>query len=163
MYWPSPVRGSAPNGTEMVPLAVAGASERRLAFLAEASAVLASSLEWQATLEQVARLAVPFWPDYCVINVVETVHACAGWRRRMQTPRNNRWSSDSGSSTRPRLDEAGGAGDALGSVRHGSIARRGRKAAAAFPNREHREDRPGPRPRSYMSWRCELVTGRSAP
>ena len=49
----------------------AEASERRLAFLAEASAVLASSLEWQATLEQVARLAVPVLADYCVINVVE--------------------------------------------------------------------------------------------
>src|SRR2546422_188061 len=49
----------------------AEASERRLAFLAEASAVLASSLEWQATLEQVARLALPVLAHYFLINLVE--------------------------------------------------------------------------------------------
>src|SRR6266581_3458720 len=63
----------------------AEASERRLAFLAEASAVLASSLEWQATLEQVARLAVPVLADYCVINVVED----GGRMRRVATAHAN--------------------------------------------------------------------------
>jgi PAS domain S-box-containing protein len=41
----------------------------RFAFLAEASEVLASSLDYETTLEHVARLAVPVLADYCVIDV----------------------------------------------------------------------------------------------
>lgn len=40
-------------------------------FLAEASNVLASSLDYQTTLDRVARLAVPRIADYCVIDVLE--------------------------------------------------------------------------------------------
>jgi PAS domain S-box-containing protein len=43
--------------------------ERR--FLAEASAILASSLDYEATLKNVAYLAVPQFADWCAVDVVE--------------------------------------------------------------------------------------------
>jgi transcriptional regulator with GAF, ATPase, and Fis domain len=44
--------------------------EERLQFLADASAELASSLDYEATLTAVARLAVPDFADWCVIQVL---------------------------------------------------------------------------------------------
>jgi signal transduction histidine kinase len=46
------------------------ADDRRLAFLAEASHVLASSLDYATTLESVARLMVPAVADLCVVDMV---------------------------------------------------------------------------------------------
>ncbi len=43
----------------------------KLVFLADASTELASSLDYQATLQKVARLAVPTFADWCAIDVVE--------------------------------------------------------------------------------------------
>ncbi len=43
----------------------------RLGFLAEASCVLASSLDYETTLQQVARLAVPHIADWCTVHIVE--------------------------------------------------------------------------------------------
>jgi signal transduction histidine kinase/DNA-binding response OmpR family regulator len=48
----------------------AEAAQKRSAFLAEASAVLASSLDYQATLDRLARLAVPELADWCVVDMV---------------------------------------------------------------------------------------------
>src|SRR5918912_875128 len=45
--------------------------QRRQAFLAEASALLGSTLDYQQTLPSVARLAVPTLADWCVIDVIE--------------------------------------------------------------------------------------------
>ncbi len=45
--------------------------KNRLAFLAEASAVLASSLDYETTLERVAHLAVPQVADWCTVHIVE--------------------------------------------------------------------------------------------
>ena len=50
---------------------VAQASEERLRLLDEASRVLASSLDYQATIATVARLAVPNFADWCAVDVVE--------------------------------------------------------------------------------------------
>ena len=47
------------------------AAQRRLAFLAEASEVLASSLDYQTSLEKVAALAVPGVADWCTIHLLE--------------------------------------------------------------------------------------------
>ncbi len=44
-------------------------AHRRLAFLAEASTVLATSLDYESTLRAVARLAVPHLADWCVVDV----------------------------------------------------------------------------------------------
>jgi PAS domain S-box-containing protein len=59
-------------------------AEETLRFLAEASALLASSLEYETILERLAGLSVPTLADYCLIDVIEddervrrvaTVHA----------------------------------------------------------------------------------------
>ena len=44
---------------------------QRLALLAEASALLATSLDYETTLRQVARLAVPRFADWCTVDVVD--------------------------------------------------------------------------------------------
>ncbi|MBW4487736.1 MAG: PAS domain S-box protein [Trichocoleus desertorum ATA4-8-CV12] len=57
--------------SEQAARAVAEAAEQRSTFLAEASAVLASSLDYEATLISLARLAVPYLADVCVIDMME--------------------------------------------------------------------------------------------
>ena len=44
---------------------------RRSAFLAEAGSVLASSLDFEPTLQTLARLVVPFLADWCSVDVME--------------------------------------------------------------------------------------------
>lgn len=56
---------------EQAARADAEAAERRFAFLAEASRLLASSLDYETTLASVTRLAVPRLADWCAIDVVE--------------------------------------------------------------------------------------------
>ena len=51
--------------------AVAQSSEKRAAFLAEASRVLSMSFDYHTTIAQLARLAVPEMADYCAVDVVE--------------------------------------------------------------------------------------------
>jgi signal transduction histidine kinase/CheY-like chemotaxis protein len=46
-------------------------AERRSAFLANASAVLSSSLDYQTTLAQVARLAVSDIAEWCIVDLIE--------------------------------------------------------------------------------------------
>ncbi|HEY3772871.1 MAG TPA: SpoIIE family protein phosphatase [Solirubrobacteraceae bacterium] len=46
-------------------------TERRVAFLAEASRALASSLDYQRTLRNVAELAVPHIADWCAVDLVD--------------------------------------------------------------------------------------------
>lgn len=45
--------------------------EEAAQFLAEASTVLAASLDYETTLESLASLAVPFLADYCLIDAIE--------------------------------------------------------------------------------------------
>ncbi|HOL70805.1 MAG TPA: PAS domain S-box protein [Bryobacteraceae bacterium] len=52
--------------------AEAQAAERRAAFLADATALLGSSLDYETTLAQVARMAVPRIADWCAVSMVET-------------------------------------------------------------------------------------------
>ncbi len=47
------------------------ATDNRNRFLAEASAVLSSSLDFETTLQSVARLAVPTLADWCAVDIVE--------------------------------------------------------------------------------------------
>jgi PAS domain S-box-containing protein len=44
-------------------------AQKRLAFLAEASKILASSLDYERTLSTVAELAVPDFADWCVVDM----------------------------------------------------------------------------------------------
>src|SRR5262249_27738397 len=45
---------------------------RRASFLAEASRVLAASLDYEATLRSVARVAIPYLADYVLVDVLES-------------------------------------------------------------------------------------------
>src|SRR5262249_22698965 len=54
---------------EQTQRAAAEAGERRSRFLAEASAALASSLDYEATLTSVARSAVPQLADWCSVHI----------------------------------------------------------------------------------------------
>jgi PAS domain S-box-containing protein len=49
---------------------LADAAHRRAAFLAEATALLSSSLDYEETLERLAQLAVPDLADWCSIDMV---------------------------------------------------------------------------------------------
>jgi len=69
-----PVRGQD-GRTSGIGIVVVDITERRWAedtqrFLAEASAVLASSLDYGATLASVARLAVPTIADWCAVDIL---------------------------------------------------------------------------------------------
>src|SRR2546423_1610525 len=46
-------------------------AQAALGFLAQASGVLAASLEYERTLTEVARLVVPDFADWCAVDVVE--------------------------------------------------------------------------------------------
>jgi signal transduction histidine kinase/FixJ family two-component response regulator len=52
-------------------LVQAEAAKKRLLFLAEASNLLATSLDYDTTLALVTRLAVPYLADYCSLDMVE--------------------------------------------------------------------------------------------
>lgn len=56
---------------EQAARAAAEAAQGHLAFLAEASALLAASLDFEATLQRVARLAVPTLADCCAVDVLD--------------------------------------------------------------------------------------------
>jgi signal transduction histidine kinase len=62
-----------PTDPRLVPTTVPAheAERRRLAFLAEASAHLATSLDYETTLRHVARLAVPEMADWCVVDTLD--------------------------------------------------------------------------------------------
>ena len=64
-------RGAELLRREQAARAEAEESHRRAAFLAEASRALARSLDYDATLGTVARLAVTELADWCVVDIVE--------------------------------------------------------------------------------------------
>ena len=58
----------------------AQAAEQRASFLAEASTLLDSSLDYEATLKSLTRLVVPRLADFCIVDVIDEV----GEPRRLQ-------------------------------------------------------------------------------
>jgi K+-sensing histidine kinase KdpD/CheY-like chemotaxis protein len=79
----------------------AEAAQRRTALLAEASATLAASLDYEATLQRVAGLAVPGIADWCVIDLVDET----GFIRRLAVvhadPSKAEWAEQLRQSYRP--------------------------------------------------------------
>jgi PAS domain S-box-containing protein len=57
--------------SEQAARAAAEAAARRSRFLAEASQMLASSLDYEATLASVSRLAVPTFADWCFVHLTD--------------------------------------------------------------------------------------------
>ncbi|MEG4145598.1 PAS domain S-box protein [Microcoleus sp. Pol12B5] len=55
---------------EQAARAVAENSQQQSAFLAQVSAVLSSSLEYEQTLQSVAKLAVPYFADWCSVDLL---------------------------------------------------------------------------------------------
>jgi PAS domain S-box-containing protein len=55
--------------------AEAEASERRSAFLAEASTMLAGTLDYESTLANISRLAIPTFADWCFVYLALDGHA----------------------------------------------------------------------------------------
>ncbi|MDP8964808.1 MAG: PAS domain S-box protein, partial [Cyanobacteriota bacterium] len=55
---------------EQAARAVAEVSQQQSAFLAQVSAVLSSSLEYEHTLQSVANLAVPYFADWCSVDLL---------------------------------------------------------------------------------------------
>lgn len=55
----------------------AEAANRRLAYLAEATAVLSQSLDPETTMQRLAELAVPTLSDWCAVHIVEGEYAYA--------------------------------------------------------------------------------------
>lgn len=51
--------------------AAAEAAQQRFALIAEASQLLATSLEWETTLANVARCMVPRLADWCIVEIVD--------------------------------------------------------------------------------------------
>ena len=45
-------------------------NEKSLLFLADAGAMLSALVDYESTMQRVARLAVPFFADYCVVDMV---------------------------------------------------------------------------------------------
>lgn len=59
-------------------------SELSLRFLSDSAALLGGSLEYEETLRQVARLAVPGFADWCVVDVLDEqggIHRVSAWHR----------------------------------------------------------------------------------
>src|SRR5439155_25413991 len=67
----APIQLALRYAAEAAAQAEAETARQRLAFLAEASALLAGSLDYETTLAQVTRLAVPALADWCICSVAE--------------------------------------------------------------------------------------------
>lgn len=55
---------------EQMARSIAEAAQQQSAFLAEVSAVLASSLDYERTLQSIAELAVPYFADWCSVDLL---------------------------------------------------------------------------------------------
>ena len=88
---------------------------RRASFLAEASRVLAASLDYEATLRSVARVAIPYLADYVLVDVLES----RGRLRRLAAAHPDPIVEERLASQRPPAASAGGAGALEGVIERG--------------------------------------------
>jgi serine phosphatase RsbU (regulator of sigma subunit) len=85
-------------------------ANRHLRVLAEVSGALAESLDWQTTIETMARLVVPDLADWCAVDLVEAGHV-----RRLTLAHSDEREAERLRLTRypPRLDEEAGVAEVL--------------------------------------------------
>src|SRR3954447_5882016 len=88
-------------------------AEAALRFLAEASTVLAGSLDYEATLQRVADLLVPQVADWCGVDVVEPQGSTRQMTSRMDEPELEAFLLELRSRYRQRLDQSQGTQAAL--------------------------------------------------
>ena len=81
-------------------------AEHAQRFLAQAGALLASSLDYEQTLDQIARLAVPRLADWCNVTMPGG-DVCGASRSCTSIPRSSSSPASTRSATRPRLDAPG--------------------------------------------------------
>ena len=77
------------------------AASRRLEFLAEASELLGSTLDYSAALQRLTALAVPYLGDWCIVDMLRG-DGSSGWRSRMPTRRRGRRRTSSWSASHPQ-------------------------------------------------------------
>ncbi|MGO8673496.1 MAG: GAF domain-containing protein [Capsulimonadaceae bacterium] len=93
---------------------VARAAERRQAFLAEASRVLSSSLDYRTTLDSVARSIVPDMADWCIVDMLNDAGtALEGPVVAHIDPERVQWGLEMRARYPTELDEAVGVADVL--------------------------------------------------
>ena len=80
----------------------------RSEFLAEASAVLASSLDYEVTLKAVARLAVPQMADWCVVDMARSDGVLKRLAVAHADPGKVAWAHELGQKYPPERDAASG-------------------------------------------------------
>ena len=81
-------------------------AEQRLRFLAEASTVLGSSLEYEQTLVAVSELAVPMLADWCSISVLEDDNTVKVVSWTHSDPERRGWADELRKRRQVRLDDA---------------------------------------------------------
>jgi signal transduction histidine kinase len=98
-------------------------NNQRLTLLARASELLAASIEYEATLEAVARCALPALGDYCFFDVIEESGVRRVWRAHGEAPPVRLDGAPAVPATEPRLDAEAG-DDALAELaaRPGDVA-----------------------------------------
>ncbi len=69
-------------------------AQQRETFLAEASSVLASSLDYETTLARVAQLAVPHMADWCTVHVLEDNDSLQQLALAHADPAKARWAQE---------------------------------------------------------------------
>src|SRR3989475_9200809 len=105
----------AERGRADVARARAGGVGRRASFLAEASRVLAASLDCEATLRSVDRVAIPYLADYVLVDVLET----QGQLRRLAAAHTDPLIEERLTSPRPLAPVAGGTSSLEGVIERG--------------------------------------------
>jgi PAS domain S-box-containing protein len=94
-------------------LEVANAAHARADFLAEASAVLASSLDYEQTLARLARLTVPRLADWCSIDMTGPQGSIERLTVAHQDPEKVAWARELQQRFPPNPDEPRGAANVL--------------------------------------------------
>ena len=118
----------------------------QLAFLAEMSSVLASSLDYETTLANVAQLIVPQFADWCAVDIVARGRLDRAHRGRAQGSREGTVGAPLArpASARSRLSRR---------ARRASSEPASRCSTAASPTSSSSRPRPGPRTSRFCeSW-----------
>ena len=123
----------------------------RESFMAEASRVLASSMDYAETLQRVARLAVPQIADWCAVDLLNESGRSSAWLSTTPIRPGSSWRERLDRGYRPALDEPAGVPEVIRSgqariyndIEPGRARRlraRQRAPGAAHRNRGHRRD-----------------------
>ena len=129
--------------------------EERMHFLGEASTLLAASLDYEATLADLAKLLVPRVADYCIVDALDEDGALASGRDL--APRPGARGAAARGATPLSAGEERGASGLGGAQERRALSRRGRAPGGALPDGGRRGA-----PRALPRTRSDLVHRRPA-